>query len=493
MNRIAAWLSLGLLTAPVMAQQPELTDEPATTAPLPRPTITTDLRAEYLAGTPVLIRFEVANATPQVLSFADLAARPWLVRFELTGPDGKSIQRFNTPPEVDLPRSWELGPRGRRQVLLQIPSSAGLAPGEWQVRIRIQDDQGELTLPPHKFLVAPPRPVGGALIHEPLGIQRSGHQAVWVHKARSGYDLYLHHSQGQRPEKTLGDYHLSHLEQRVDPILSHSRPQERWGRYIYWQQDEKTLAYAQLDGQQLRGRIRTLQAPWPQLQLLGRGATDADGGLHVPLWVPAPKGTGGEIRVASIRGPGRARFRSVVRLPREPAWVETTTDASGALRILVAHDGFLDLYTVTPQNDLPAVGTRLPVDLAPQIARFGYLPDQEDIAGGLAILGLHKTPEGLVGEWVTLGGQTTHRFAPITPPPGATLVDLLPRGLTPFAAAYLPPEGPGVLLRPDTPPLTLQGRPEGALLSDGDDAVFLRELGGPRSPLTTRRLVDGKE
>ena len=493
MNRIAAWLFLGLLSAPVAAQQPEVTDDPATAAPALRPTVTTDLRSEYLTGAPVLVRFEIANGTQQVLSFADLAARPWLVRFELTGPDGKSIQRFNTPPEVDLPRSWELGPRGRRQVLLQIPSSAGLAPGEWQVKIRILDDLGEIVLPPHEFRVAPPRPVAGALVHEPLGTDRSGHQSIWVHKARSGYDLYLHHSQGRRPDKTLGTYHLSHLEQRIDPVLSHSRPQERWGRYIYWQQDDRTLAYVQLDGQQLRGRTRTLQAPWPKVELLGRGATDAEGGLHVPLWVPAPKGSGGEIRVASIRGPGGARFRSVVRLPRAPAWVETTTDASGALRILIAHDGFLDLYTVTPQNDLPAIGTRLPVELAPQIARFGYLPDQEDAPGGLAILGLHQTPEGLVGEWTTLGGQATHRFPPITPPPGATLIDLLPRGLTPFAAAYLPPEGPGVLLVPGKPPQTLQGRPEGTLLGDGEDAVFLRELGSRGASLATRRLVDGQE
>jgi len=493
MNRTVAWLALVLLAGPVAAQQPGPEPSQPAVAPVHRPVVTADLRPEYLAGEPILVRFEVANKTTTDVRFADLSARPWLVRFELTGPDGKTLSRFNTPPELDLPRAWELGPRGRRQVLLQIPSSAGLAPGDWQVKVRILDDQGDVSLPTHSFSVARPKPVGGALVNDPLGTDRSGHQAVWVHQAASGYDLYLHHSQGKRPEKTLGDYHLAHLDQRVDPVLTHSRPQERWGRYVYWQRDGRTLQYAQLDGQQLRGKVRTLQVPWPEVELLARGGTDADGGLHVPLWVPAPKGTGGEIRVASIRGQGKARFRSVVRLPRPPAWVESTVDASGTLRLLISHDGFLDLYAVAPGNDLPAVGKRLPVELAPQAARFGYLPDQDDAPGGLAILGLNVTPEGLIGQWLTLGGQPGHRYAPLAPPAGASLLDLLPRGLQPYAAAYQPPEGPAVLLRPGKPAKTLQGRADGVLLSDGADAVLLRELTGGQAPLRTRRLIDGSD
>ncbi len=491
MNRILAWLGVALLAAPAVAQ-----DTPAPpaeqVAPVPRPDISADLRPEYLAGDPILIRFEVANTAAERVEFADLSARPWLVRFELTDPDGKQHNRFNTPPKLDMGQKWALGPRGRRQVLLQIPSSGVFKTGEWQVTIRVQDDQGDVTLPPHTFRVAPGRPVGGALVHDPLGTDRSGHHAVWVHKAARGYDLYLHHSQGQRPERTQGNYHLAHLDERVDPVLTHSRPQERWGRFLYWQQDARTVAYAQLDGQQLRGRIRTLQAPWPGVELMGRGGTDAEGGLHVPLWVPAPKGSGGELRVASVRGQGSARFRSVVRLPRRPAWVESVVDASGALRLLIAHDGFLDLYTVAPKGDLPAVPSRLSVELAPATARFGYLTDREDAAGGLAILGLYGSPDGLVGRWTSLTGQVLYSYAPVKPPPGAVLLDLLPRNYDAFAALYRPTEGPSLLVVPGRPAKTLQGRPDAVLLSDGEDAVLLRSLGTKGRALETRRLLDGK-
>ena len=342
MTRPLAWLCLTLLAAPALAESPPAS-APTQPSPAIRPVLSADLRAEYLAGKPVLIRFDVQNPSAEPTTFADLSSRPHLVRFELTGPDGKVQHRFNTPPETDDGRQWALGPRGRRQVLLQIPSSGGFKPGQWQVAITVLDDAGEVRLDPHTFILSKPRPVSASLAHDPLGSERSGHQAIWLHKAAEGYDLYLHHSQGTRPERTLGEYYLVHLDTRIEPVLTHSRPLERSGRHVYWQQDDRTIAYLQLDGQQVRGRIATIQVPWPTVSVVSRGATDPNGDLHVPLWVPAPKGSGGELRVASVRGQDGARFRSVVRLPRPPAWVESTVDASGDLRLLIAHDGFLDL------------------------------------------------------------------------------------------------------------------------------------------------------
>jgi hypothetical protein len=490
MNRTIAWLGLALVAAPVLAQ-PTPAPQEQPTKKTARPQVSVDFRPEYLAGEPILLRFEVSNQSTETTRFADLSSRPHLVRFDLTGPDGKKQTRFNTPPPIDPGRLWELSPRSRRQVLLQVPSSRGFKPGRWSVTIRILDDSGEITLPSHDFLLKTPRPVAGSLVRDELGLERTGHQAVWVHKAQDGYDLYLHHSQGKRPEKTLGDYYLLHLDDRIEPVLSHSRPQERWGRYIYWQVDDKTISYVQLDGQRIRGKVRKLQMPWPAASLLARGTTDADGSLHLPLWINAPQGTGGEIRVASVRSQAGTRFRSVVRLPRAPAWVESTIDASGALRLLVAHDGFLDLYTVDPKGDLPAVGRRLSVDLAPQAARFGFLPDQEDQAGGLAILGLYRSEAGLVGRWTSLSGRTIHDFAVVIPPPSTQLQDLLPLGLAPFAALYQATgDLPAQLIRPGHPQKSLQARSEGVLISNGEGAVLLRQLDAGR-PIETRRLVDG--
>ncbi len=481
---------LVLGAVPVWAQESPRDEPTESRAARTQPVLSVDLRPEYLAGEPILIRFDLSNPTQEKTSFADLSSRPHLVRFELTDPNGKTQVRFNTPPKQDPKKRWELGPRGRRQVLLQIPSSAIFKPGTWSLTIRILDDAGERVLPAHSFVLATPRPVAGALVHDALGSERAGHQTIWLHRARQGYDLYLHHSPGKRPQKTLGNSFLVHLDEPIEPVLTHSRPLDRSGRFVTWQVDPRTIAALQLDGKKARGGVRTFQVPWPKVTLLGRGGTDAQGGLHIPIWVPAPRGSGGEIRIASLHGQQGTHFRSVARLSRPPAWVESTIDASGALRLLIAHDGFLDLYTVGATSDLPAVGQRLDVEIAPKVARFGHLPDQDDIPGGLTILGLTPTPEGLVGQWINLNGQTVHRYVPVQPPAGGTLVDLLPRGLAPFAAVYQPKEGPAVLVTPGRTPQTLQGKTDGILFASQDEEVFLRRL-APGGPIETRQLWDG--
>ena len=483
-------LALSLLvTAPSVAQEGPEPPRPAEVQPSPKAEVSANLRAEYLAGEPILVRFEVSNPHAQPIVFPDLAGRPHLVRFHLTGPDGEETVRFNTPPAEDGGRTWTLSPRGRRQVLLQVPSSAVFAPGGWSITVHILTGSGELVLPSHDFVLARARPVAGSMSVDALGTARAGHVAVWVHKAKDGYDLFLHHADGRRPERTIGDYHLAHLERRVDPVLTHSRPQERWGRYLYWQLDDRTVEYVQLDGQQLRGERRRLQVPWPGVEVMGRGSTDADGGLHVPLWVPGPRGTAGELRVASVRSPTGPRFRSVARLPRPPTWVETAVDGTGALRLLVSHDGLLDLYTVTATGELPAIGHRLDVDLAPLVARFGFLPDREESPGGLAVLGLYAEEEGWVGRWTTLRGKELHAWPVMHPPPGARPLDLLPRGFDAPVALSRPAEGPVQWAMPGRVSQPLGVDPSGVLLGTEAGVVLYRRL-VPGGPVHHLRLVE---
>ena len=59
-----------------------------------------------------------------------------------------------------------------------------------------------------------------SIYDEPLGLDRSGHQVVWVHKASQGFDLYLHHADPNTPTRALGDYHLLHVDTLVRPVLT---------------------------------------------------------------------------------------------------------------------------------------------------------------------------------------------------------------------------------------------------------------------------------
>jgi hypothetical protein len=464
-----------LLAAPVLAQDSSPVE------------IQADLRSEYLAGEPILVWLTAENTSPQAASTADLSARPWLVRFTLQGEDGKKTWS-TTPPAIDPGGKWTLNPRGRRRVLLEIPSSERLTAAEYGLSIAIDDDGQVRTLPDWTLRLVPPRHVGGGPVYDPMTVENVGFQTAWLHRGEAGYDLYLHHAVGANPQDVIGDYFLHRLDEEVDPVLSLSRPQQSWDRFIYWQQGDKEIWYARLQGQVLRDEPRKIEPPYPELELVSRGSTDARGGLHVPMWVPAPGGAGGELRVASIRGQGGTRFRLVDRFDSRPELVETAVDSSGDLRLLVQDDEQLVIYQLASSGELPAVGKALEDgDRELAAARFGYLPQRGDEPGGLGVLMLFEDtrlePDGssvdvLDGGYYALSGRQLQSWPQVTVPDGWSAVDALPRGYDPYVV-LLKKDGVKQLLQaqPDTNPVALTWLERPALVASSDGATWLRGFG----------------
>jgi hypothetical protein len=385
--------------------------------------IETDIHGEYLVGEPMLVRFTVQNTGEKTLGFSDLSARPWLVRFKISGENTATQTRYNLPPKVDEGRQWEVAPRGRREVLLEIPSSSTFKVGDYNLEIRILEDAGERVIPSQSFRIRSAVPAGGQVNTDTLSTARGGHQVLWVHQGEEGVDLYLHHSEAQNPERTVGNYHLLHLEKAVEPVLAQSAPQQVWDRHVYWMQSKNSLRYARIRGHAFRGPPASLNFPYPEVQLLGRGATDSDGTLHVPVWIPGPRGNGGELRVASVDTRGTPRFRLVFRAAAVPELLVSGVDSTGGLRVLVGDSGSLDFYTLTTDLSLPAFGKRVfPKEAGIIAAQFGFLPEAEGVAGGMSIAVVYgeSTPEGTVLRlaWLGMNGLERKSWPSLSIAPG---------------------------------------------------------------------------
>jgi len=445
--------------------------------------VSTDVRQAYVAGEPILVRITVANPTSEPVAFADLASRPHLVRFDLVGEDGKKQTWFNTPPKQDTGERWDIVPRGQRKVLLEVPSSQRLAPGRYALTIRVLDESGEIALTETAIELTPADPVSGTLVHDGLAIERHGHQQVWVQRSLSGYDLYLHQASSRNVARVVGDYHLGTLEGPVTPVLSHARPADA-SRHVYWQDGDKALTWLRVEAAEAVAAPRTVTLPYPRIETLGRGATDGNGGLHIPLWIPGPRGGAGELRVASIGE--QPRFRMVTRLGASPDWLATEVDAAGNLRMLLAVDGHVDLYTLASVGELPAVGKRLVKNVPaedgttrgdPLYADFGYLAGD---AGGLSAFVLFRTEAGLVGEWLDLGGTSLAKLAPVALPEGAEIIDVLPLTRDDYVLLVRTQEGLLTALSPGELPVTVVKADTGGLLTNGDQ-ILVRTLqaGGP--------------
>jgi hypothetical protein len=444
-------------------------------------TLSADLHAEYLSGQPVRLRIELANSSDLPVQVPNLNARPHLVRFELVPAGGRLQTRFLTPPEQDSDSTWTLAPRGRRQVLMDLPSGRALRAGSYQLTVRIADGERAWSFGPRDLLIAEARPVAGRLQWEPLG-GRGGMQTLWVHRAAQGFDIYLHQASEEDPGRVRANHHLLHTEEPVDPILAFSPPQVRPERVVYWQSSPRTISYAKLNGTVVEGDVESFQSPHPAMELVGRGAMDAGGGLHVPIWIPAPSGAAGELRVVSLKTRREIRFRSVVRLESRPDRVETTLDAAGQLRVLVAQGMDVDLYVVPPQLQAPAVGTRLNTKREGKVVlgRFGVLPKSETHPGGRAVMVLTRTELGLVATWYGFDRSVLQVQPLVEIPEDAVLLDVLPAGYDP-AALLLRGEAGLWVMRGSrrSAPLSQEGMV--SLAADSEANTWTRTLvnGGP--------------
>ncbi len=430
-----------------------------------------DLRPEYLTGFATLVAVTIQNDGVKSASFPDLSARPWLVRFGLTGPDGATEKRFTTPPPSDPGGTWTIPPKSRRSVLLEIPSSADFTAGNWQLDLTIVDAARVVTVPPWTARYAPANPVGGTPEWEHAISNAFGSMFPWVQKGASGYDLYL--MQFGSDGKFQAQYPLVRLDAAVQPILSRSRPSDARARWMYWLEGERGLRMARLDGTDLRAPPRTIGLPFRGTQLLGRGVTDGRGGLMVPIWVPGPKGTAGSAKVLCIDERGGIVSRVVGAYATMPTLVATAVDASSNLLLAIAHDDAVDSFRVdvTASERLPAIGTRvmkLADGWAPAALAFEVLPDQAERAGGLSMITLltRKAADGTQewrSTWSDLSGKV---FANAGPAPWAApgaITAFLPRGYAPFyyltrddkGALWYGVEGTSPVKLPDNTPGTL--------------------------------------
>lgn len=393
--------------------------------------VSADLRDEYLFNQDIVISLTVKNNGTAPVTVADLSARPWRVRFLLTLPNGQSQARFTTPPATEPTTTWTLPPRSQRRVSLEIPSGGALNEGRWPLQIEVDLGDQKVSLPPAVIRVAPAQPVAAQLAPDPLLAGRLGLQTLWLHKAASGYDLYLTLADAKSPTRVVSNNYLDHLAAKSQPQLSAARPSDAGDRYVLWPEGEHAIRYARVQANGLRGETRLLSLPWPKVEIAGQGATDGSAGLHVPIWVPAPKGAAGELRLASADERGKPQLRKIVGLPARPPELITAVDASGAVQLLVRRGDLLDLYSL-PNGygaDLPVPGKRIWAGKEGQHlldARFGSLAASEGQAGGLAVLIAYSEAGRLQSQWLSLKGAALLTPSGTDWPTGSTLLSLLP-------------------------------------------------------------------
>lgn len=478
------------LAAPALAQG---TPPPAASTTASTPVSASfGLRAEYLVGDKLLVPVTLSNEGDTPLTVPDLSSRPWLVSFEIESADGRTQHRRTAPPAADAGRTLTLAPRARRYTLLEVPSGAAIPAGNYTLTVTVDLGDQSLKAAPQAIRLVPAQPVAGQV----AASTRSGFDTVWVHRAQEGFDLYLHQLDAAQPDQTRGHWHLGHVDRSVSPMLSEASAADDSSRYVMWLEGGRDVVLAQIQGTSFRGDPRRLTVPWPKVEVPTAPMLDGRGRLSVPLWVPAPNGPGGELRLLAFDERQRPVFRRVASYRSRPT-VRSTVDDAGNAHLMVGDAGSVDLYTLRadlpPHYELPVAGRRL-VDLGDDErfadATFVVLPTGKTQRGGLALQLTLRTDGGLKTRLVSMGGTTMADLPAIPLEDGAALVTSVPGGWT-TPGVVLDRSG-ALVLEQDAGTAALPGSLKQAVgwrvVRGADGQPFLIQLGA-KGPVTVSPLA----
>jgi hypothetical protein len=467
-----------VLTSLALGVSPAFAADPAT-AKLGAFEVTADLRDEYLQGQPLLVHLDVANVGKESRNFPDLVNRPWLVKFDVDR-GGKLESRYTTPPAVDPDKNWRLAPGVERDVLLEIPSTGVLPAGTYALTVRVAGPEGEISIGPRSFTLAAPKPIAGDGPFQPGTASRFGHMTVWTHDGKED-GLYLHVSTADDLRRTEANYALA-ASSTDAPHLSVAVPTQAWSRHVFWQQDERTIAIQGLVGPGKPGPVARLTVPWPRARIAGQGVTALDGALQLPIWVPAPKGTAGDLKIMTVKDGRNPTFRTVAPFSAAPDGVTGTVDAAGNVRFLVRQGSTVDIYIsdAAAAGDLPAKGLRIatPEKHTPALARFAEHTGADE--GGLAVFIVDRVAgevPSVSARWHALSGEKSGEIGPFPVPADFVVLDAVPVGAKSLALLLADSQGKRHFSVDGAKPTPIPGISVG-LVQDKLGGTWVETLGG---------------
>jgi len=376
------------------------------------------------SGAPMVVDIEVQNSSKEPIKVPDLALRPDLVRFGLSYA-GRRERRYNSPATGHEDAEWTLQAGDIRELRLEIPGSSGIQAQAVTVTMQLHHTRPPTTLDPMKLKLTSPQPVAADMSGIAAAPGCRNPDVAWVHQADDAAYLVLQHQVGERRYQLT----LAELSEPAQPWLSHSRRDTLGERSIVWLTGSRKLHILRLRGQRARGDALAFDLPWPKVEVAGQPVTDKTGTLRIPVWVPAPAGDGGELRVATISGRNRPTTPRVVRLDGRPEQVLSTLNPDGSPIIIVVSEDAVDAYTQPDVPELPWPRRTLwrtqEGATALRVALGTYPPTSHD-TGGTAILLATRWPTGVGTQWMTMQGTSLQ--GPALVPDLGELQQVVPRG-----------------------------------------------------------------
>ena len=337
--------------------------------------VSLDLREQYLANEPIIIQITVQNIGKTEIDVPDLGAQPWRTSFYLHHENGNKQKRNNTKNQKT--NRWKIPPRSARSVQLEIPSSAGLSTGKYELTVEIDSEISKYK--EQKTIHIAKSSAKNVDTHRRINQKL---EVLWGQPNQKGIDLYLNNGQWNQ-------YLRSWKAPQKPKLLICS---SCTGKY-HWRQNNDIYVQGKT--------LYKISPPWPKFEIIDRGIIAKEGLIHLVVWIPQKQK--GSLWLLTIDRKGVPDYRKMRGETTKPTSCNGFVNNQEQALFLVYHQNYIELFTVNkPPRKLPVPSKKIAsTNKTTTIQHAQFLIHPQN---GLAILTIQKENNSYFAQWYGLQG-----------------------------------------------------------------------------------------
>lgn len=307
--------------------------------------VTHNITEHTIQGQPVYVDLLLLNPDTKAIEIQDILNDRWQISFTLTH-DGQTHTLRSQRPSDAPPKTRSIQSREVLELHLELPNSRALKPGTHSLRIDFPLE-GNYSINT-EFVVHKPKISWGDLDIFNYEVFLDDSNLLWTQPYKNQHILF----EGQTNPRWIHSIPVEKAQNTVHIGATH---------HTYWQ-DRNRITVLKRSGDRVQ-TPQVLSIPWKEFELIGRGVTDLEGHVFIPIWVPNPNGTG-TLYSVQPQPNNTVTFRKI-RTGERPRTMDVALTQASIPVFLLQYSNALEIFSLTTVGEeridkLPPKSIKIP-------------------------------------------------------------------------------------------------------------------------------------
>lgn len=301
---------------------------------------------QAIQGQPVYVDLLLLNTGSEAVQIQDIVRDRWQITFTVSHNGQTHTLRSQRPTDIQ-PKTRTLEPRDVLELHLELPNSRALQPGKHTLSIDFPLDSTRHI--ETEFVVHTPNIQWADLDIFNYEAFLDEEDLLWSQPFNQHHILFA----GLNNPTWIQTIPVPKAQNTVHIGSTH---------HTYWR-DRNRITVIKHSGDRVQSP-QELSIPWKDFEFIGRGVTDLDGGVFIPIWVPNPNGTG-TLYSVQPQPNNTITFRKI-RTGKKPHSMDVAITQASTPVFLLQYPNTLEVFSLTTVGEeridkLPPKSIQIPL------------------------------------------------------------------------------------------------------------------------------------